>query len=244
MRVSSEASPKTLARTAGWLYLVIILGAGFAEGYVRGTLMVPGDAAATASNILGSEGLFRLGLAADLIAFLADAAVAVLFYVLLLPVSRAVSLMAAAFRLIAHPAIGGLNLLNHFGALAILDGAGALAALEPGQREALALFSLEAHGQGYLIAGAFFGVHLALLAWLLVRSELFPGWLGALVAVAAVGYLTETFTAFVVPTLAPLGAGMVVVTASVAEVSLCLYLIVKGVRATGGAAPRVEASPA
>jgi len=228
----AEASPRALARAAGWLYLVIIVGAGFAEGFARGTLVVPGDAAATAGNILAAEGLFRAGLAADLVAFLADAAVAVLLYVLLRPVSATVSLLAAAFRLVAHPAIGGLNLLNHYAALALLDGSGSLSAFEPAQREALALLALEAHGQGYLIAGAFFGVHLALLGWLLLRSELFPRALGMLVAVAAVGYLTETFTYFVAPAWAPFGTTLVVVTASAAELSLCLYLIVKGVRTT------------
>jgi len=230
----STASPRTLARVAGWLYLVIIVGAGFAQGYVRGTLFVPGDAAATAANILGSEGLFRLGLVADLVAFMADAAVAVLLGVLLLPVSRTVSLLAAAFRLIAHPAIGAMNLLNHYGALAFLDGSGSLSAFGPAEREGLALWALEAHRHGYLIAGAFFGVHLALLGWLLFRSELFPRALGVLVAVAAVGYLTETLTYFLVPAWAPFGASLVVVTASVAELSLCLYLIVKGVRTTEG----------
>ena len=232
-----KASRKRLARFAGWLYLVIIVAAGFAEGYVRGTLVVPGDASATAGNILASEGLFRLGLAADLVAFMADAAVAVLFYVLLLPVSRTMSLMAAAFRLIAHPAIGGLNLLNHFGALSVLNGPEALSSFEARQLEALALLSLQAHDLGYLIAGAFFGVHLALLGWLIFRSELFPRVLGVLVGVAAVGYLTETFTYIAAPAWASFGAGLVVITASVAELSLCLYLIVKGVRVGSDAAP-------
>jgi hypothetical protein len=232
----APASPKALARTVGWLYLVIIVGAGLAEGYVRGSLVVPGDAATTASNILESEGLFRFGLVADLVAFLADAAVAVLLYVLLRPVSHTVSLMAAAFRLVAHPAIGGLNLLNHWGALALLQDSASQTEFGPEQLQAMALLSLEAHAEGYLVAGAFFGVHLALLAWLLHRSELFPSALAVLIGAAAVGYLTETLTYFLVPTWASVGAGLVVVTAGVGEVALCLYLIVKGVRGRGTAA--------
>lgn len=156
-----EASPRTLARTAGWLYLVIIVCAGFAEGYVRGTLVVPGDAAVTAANIGSAPGLFRLGLAADLVAFLADAAVAVLLYVL---------------------------------------------------------------------TGAFFGVHCALLGYLVMRSELFPTLLGVLLVAAGASYLAESLSPFAFPAVEGITAGAVVVAAGVAEVSLCLWLIAKGVR--------------
>ena len=224
---------RTYARITGLLYLIIIVCAGFSQGYVRATLITPGDPAATAAAIQGAEGLFRLGLVADLIAFLADAAVAVLFYVLLKPVSRTLSLIAAVFRLIAHPAIGSLNLLNHWAGLLLLGGGGSLTAFEPAQLEALSLLALDLHGYGYLIAGAFFGVHCALLGYLLFRSELFPRLLGLLLAAAAVGYVTESFTHFAAPAYADLGSAMVVLTATVAEVGLCLYLIVRGVRTTG-----------
>ncbi|HSG50119.1 MAG TPA: DUF4386 domain-containing protein [Longimicrobiales bacterium] len=224
---------RTLARLTGLLYLVIIVCAGFSEGVVRSGLVVAGDAAATAENILASQGLFRLGLVMDLVAFLADAAVAVLLYLLLKPVSRTVSLMAAAFRLVAHPAIGGINLVNHFGALLLLTGEGTLAAFDPGQREALALLAMDAHGYGYLIAGAFFGVHLALLGYLLFRSERFPRVLGVLVGAAAVGYLVESFTIFLLPQYTALATGLVVATAVMGEVSLCLWLLVRGVRRPG-----------
>lgn len=226
---ATEASPGALARLAGLLYLVVIVCAGFAEGYVRSGLLVPGDAAATAENIRAAEGLFRLGFSADLVAFLCDVAIAGLLYVLLAPVSRTLSLLAAWFRLLAHPAIASVNLLNHYGALLVLDGTG-LAAFEPDQLDALALLLLEAHGYGYLIGGAFFGVHCALLGWLLFRSSRFPAALGVLLAVAGGGYLLESFSFFLVPALEALASGVVVVTAGVAEVSLCFWLLLKGVR--------------
>lgn len=118
------------ARLAGLLYLVIIVCAGFSEGYVRASLVVSDDAAATARNIMQSEGLFRLGLATDLVAFLCDAVVAILLYWLLKPVSKILSLVAASLRLIAHPAIGSLNLLNHYAALKMSGGAGSLSFLD------------------------------------------------------------------------------------------------------------------
>lgn len=223
-------SLRTHARIAGLLYLVIIVAAGFAEGFVRSTLVVPGDPGATASNILGAQTLFRLGLFADLVAFSADAAVAVLLYVILRSAGPTIALLAVAFRLVAHPAIASLNLLNHLGALLVLDGGGPLAGFEPAELERLALLAMDLHGYGYVIGGLFFGIHLALLGHLLHRSELFPSLLGILIAAAAVGYLFEAFAVFVVPSLEGLAGSLVVVTASVGEVSLCLYLLIRGVR--------------
>ena len=110
------------ARIAGVLYLAIILSGIFAEFFVRSSLIVPGDSAATASNVLASQGLFRLGIAGDLIMILCDVALALLFYVLLKPVSNALALLAAFFRL-AQATTLGVNLLNLFLGLQLLIGA-------------------------------------------------------------------------------------------------------------------------
>jgi hypothetical protein len=204
--------------------------AGFADGYVRSSLIVPGDAVATADNILGAAVLFRLGFFADLVAFLADTAVAVLLFVVLRDTSQTIALVAAAFRLVAHPAIAALNLLNHLGALLVLEDGGALAAFEPAQRQALAMYSLDLHGYGYVLGGAFFGVHCALLGYLLFKSELFPRVLGVLMCAAAAGYLFESYAVFVAPSFGDLAGTLVVATASVGEVALCLYLLIRGTR--------------
>lgn len=228
--VTDTTRLRSQARLAGLLYLVIIVCAGLAEGYVRGGLIVPGDAAATAEGIRGSLGLFRFGLLADLVAFVADAGVAVLLYLILRPTSRPLALMAAAFRLVAHPAIGALNLLAHQAGLSLLEGGAGLTAFTPDQLDQLALLSFDLHGYGYVIAGAFFGVHCALLGVLLVRSMYFPSWLGALLIAAGFGYLFEVMAVFGWPALEALAASVVVVTAGVGEVVLCIYLLIVGVR--------------
>jgi hypothetical protein len=219
-----------LARTTGLLYLLIIVAAGFAEGGVRGTLVDAADPLATSQGIAASAGLFRLGLLADLTAFLADGAVAVLLYLLLRPTHRTLALVAAAFRLVAHPAIGSLNLLNHWAALEIALGAGPAAFLAPEEAAQLTSFALELHGHGYVLAGAFFGVHCVLLGILLFRSQHFPTLLGVLLVAAGVGYLVEVLAVFGLPWLIPTAEVLVVATAAVGEVSLCLYLLVRGVR--------------
>ncbi|NGP77387.1 DUF4386 domain-containing protein [Balneolaceae bacterium YR4-1] len=223
------------ARVAGLLYLVIIVCAGFSEGFVRSTLVVSGDATATARNIMQSEGLFRLGLASDLIAFMCDAVVAILLYRLLKPVSKTLSLVAASLRLIAHPAIGSLNLLNHYAALKMAGGTGALSVFEPEQMDAWALLFMDFHSMGYLIAGAFFGLHCLLLGYLLYKSNLLPGFLGILLAIASVGYLTESFGMLLVPAYEDIYLLMVAISAGIAELTLCLWLLIKGVRNTENA---------
>src|SRR6266849_2215233 len=92
-------SPQTYARTGGILYLFIIVAALFGEVFVRGRLIVEGDAAATASNILGSETLFRVGLAGEMLTCACDVALAMILYALLEPVSRRLALLGAFFRL-------------------------------------------------------------------------------------------------------------------------------------------------
>jgi hypothetical protein len=92
------ANNKT-ARIAGILYLIIIAAGIFAEFFVRQSLIVAGDAATTASNIMAAESLFRFGIAGDLIMIISDIALALAFYFLLKPVSRSLSMMAAFFRM-------------------------------------------------------------------------------------------------------------------------------------------------
>src|SRR4051812_14794161 len=94
-----ECPPRTYARLGGIIYLFIILAALFGEAFVRGRLVVPGDATATAHNIVGSETLFRVGLTAEMLTCVCDVALAMILYVLLNPVNRNMALLAAFFRL-------------------------------------------------------------------------------------------------------------------------------------------------
>ena len=94
----TETSPRLKARLAGLCY-VLMIPAGFGM-FLRGRLVVKGDAAATAANILAHEPLFRLGLAGDLLVVACYLAVTALFYELFKPVNRSVSLLAAFFSLV------------------------------------------------------------------------------------------------------------------------------------------------
>jgi hypothetical protein len=222
-----DTSPKIIARLAGALYMIIIACGLFGELGVRSRLVVSGEPAATAQNLLSSPGLFRLGFASDVVMALSDVAVAILLYVLLRPIHRTLALLAAALRLV-QTTILGANLLHHFAALFVLGGAGYLQAFETDQRQALSMLFLDLHRHGYDLGLIFFGVHCLVLGILLVRSRYVPRALGILVGLAAVPYLTGSFTLFLFPGASSAVTPLYAI-AVLAEVSLGLWLLLKGV---------------
>lgn len=222
-----ETSPLAYARVAGILYLIIIVFGIFAEAFVRSGLIVPDDAAATAGNILASEGLFRVGFLADSIMFLSDVALAVLLYLLLRPVNRTLALVAMFFRL-TQTAVLALNLLNYYAAVLLLKGTGYAAAFEPDQLHSLASLFLDLHSHGYDLGLLLFGVHAALLGYLILKSHYLPRVLGALMIAGSATYLVGSYTRFLFPDYVSLVSPIYAV-ALVAEVSLALWLLMKGV---------------
>ena len=225
---SSEPSPLLCARLAGVLYLVIIVFGISSEVFIRSSLIVSGDAAATAGNILASPKLFRAGFAADALMLLSDVAIAVLFYQLLKPVSRTLAMTAAAFRLM-QAAILGVNLLNYYAPMLLLGDGGRVSAFEPAQLQALALLFLELHRHGYDLGLIFFGLSNLVLGYLVVKSEYFPAVLGYGLQAAGVVYLAGSFTLFLAPEHVSLVEPAYAVPL-LAELSFCLWLLIKGVR--------------
>lgn len=215
-------------RLIGLLYMAVIICAGFSQGYVRANLVAPGDALTTATNILSNIELFRFGLAADMVAFILDAIISVLLYQMLKPFGKTPAMISSGLRLLAHPAIGALNLLNHYMAYHVLSGADFLTAFDHKQLESMSLLFMDAHRYGYLIAGGLFGVHCFLLGLLLIRSKMVPGFFGLMMMVAAGGYLMETFGDFLFPGNEEWLAWVVGLSSVLGEVELALYMLIKG----------------
>ena len=222
---------QTYARIAGFLYLVIIVAGGFAELFARSELIVSGDAAATAENIVASEMLWRIAFSGEIVMLVCDVAVAVILYVLLRPIDSSLALLAAFFRLM-HVAIYGITAITNIATLYLLETADYLTAFQPDQLYALAYLSIKLHGDGYAIALVFFAFHCLSLGYLLFRSGYFPKVLGVLMMIASVGYLTDSFAGFLAPSLGAMLFPATLVPAFVAETSLTLWLIVKGVDRT------------
>jgi hypothetical protein len=223
VRVSALA----YARIGGVLYLINILCGLFGVIFVRGHLVVVGDAVTTAHNIMGSEFLFRCGIAGDLIMHITDVPMAVIFYVLLRPVSRDLSLLAALFGML-QTAILCANKLSLVTVLLLLSGSNYLKVFDASQLQALASLSLAQHEFGFGVGLIFFGVSCLVTAFLMYRSGYFPKTLGVLQAMAGVSYLINSFALILFPALADKMFPAIVLPAFVGELGTCVWLIVKG----------------
>jgi len=226
---SIVSSPKRLARIAGLLYLAVgILGA-FAFAAVYSTMYVAGDAAATASKLVANAGLVKIGVAADLIQVVFWVFLALTLYVLLRHVSG-----YAARAMVVLVAIGAsisfLNILFEFQGMRVATDPAYSATVGAAGATAMALLMLELQHYGYAIAGIFFGLWLVPLGYLAFKSAMFPKVLGIVLVVGGVGYLFDTLAAFVAPDLTPIIHPIAALLGIVAEVSLLVYLLVKGVR--------------
>jgi hypothetical protein len=219
----TESSPRFKARIAGALYLVVFFAAPFAEFFARNKLVVYSDAAATAANILAHQALFRWGFVAQIITLACDASVALIFYELLKPVSRMLSLFAAVSRLM-FVAIMAANLLNYFAPLALMGGT----QFKTDQLQALVLASQTLYASGYGIAMVFFGFHCLFIGYLIFRSAFFPRILGPFLAIAGLCYVTNSFANFLAPAFAAHLFPYIMFPA-ISELFLTLWLLVKGV---------------
>ena len=212
-------SPATL-RLAGLLYLAIIICGISAEMLFRGPLVDTGDAAATASAIRDAVGTFQLAIAADILMAAADAALAILLYIIFRPVAPVLALAAMVFRLIQSVIIT-MNLMHMQSALLLITGAPDFAVL---QAEEMALHALNLHAHGYDLGLVFFAINSLLTGVLIWVSGLFPRLVGAAIAAAGIVYLVGGFLRFFAPALFEAFAPAYAVTV-LAEGAFCLVLL-------------------
>jgi hypothetical protein len=215
-------------RFAGLLYLLTSMVGFFAMGYVPGKLIVQGDVAATANNILASQTLFSLGIAGQLIGQAGFIFVALALYDVFKGVNRRHASLMVTLIVVSIP-ISFLNELNSIAALALVRGADFLSIIEKPQRDALAMLFLNLHDHGFGVAEIFWGLWLFPLGLLVYRSRFLPRFLGVWLAIGGFAWVIMSLTGVLLPQY----LGKVYTYSQPAffgEVALMLWLLIKGAK--------------
>ena len=226
----AASSLKSQAQIAGLLYLLVIAGGLFAQELgVRQQLIVPGEPTLTAQNIVGSEGLFRIGLAVNLGYLLCNVPFAVLIY----GIFKHVNLFAArlvVLTIVVTTTIEAVNLLNLLDVLDHLTGSFHVG-FSDAQRADLAYTALQSFASGFAVSLVFFGTVCLLYAWLIFQSGYIHRFVGVLITLAGVCYLFNSFALFLSPGFAESLFPFIMLPCFIGESSLALWLTAKGVNA-------------
>jgi hypothetical protein len=230
---STEASPLYYARVAGFGLLLMAILAMFSNFSVLEGLIIPDDAAKTASNILANEMLFRSGLISFVIVLILDVLVAWALYILLKPVNKNLAMLAACFRLV-YTAIFGIALSNFLSVLPLLSGAKYLTVFTKDQLHAQVMLLIDAFNNGWLIGLVFFGCHLLVVGYLIIKSGGYlPRIIGIFLILASAGYVIDSMAHFLLPNYTDYKTIFLLIVAVpgvIGELSLAFWLLIKGVK--------------
>lgn len=214
------ASPIIHARVAGVVGAVVLASGSFA-GFVGSSLIVSNDAAATSTNIVASEVLFRFGIVGSLVMMIAWLFYALLLYRLLRSVDKNHAMAMVALVLASVP-IYMLNEVNLFATLPLAS---------RHLFEQVELF-LDVYRFGNSIAAIFFGLWLFPLGLLVFKSGFLPRFLGILLMFGTLGYLVLFVQAFFFPgSERTLWSNPLLIITHVSELALLLWLLIMGVNA-------------
>jgi len=221
-------SIKNPGRFAGLLYVLVSIVGFFAMGYVPNKLIVHGNAAATANNILASETLFRLGIAGALIGQAGFILVALALYDLLKGVNQRHASLMVLLIVVSVP-IAFLNELNSIAALVLMRGSDFLSILEKPQRDALAMLFLKLHGQGFVVSELFWGLWVFPLGLLVYRSRFLPRFLGVWLVFAGFAWVILSLMGILLPQYQD-KVNTFLQPAIVGEIAFMLWLLIRGAK--------------
>lgn len=216
------------ARVAGAVYLSMVFTAPFSLIYVPRTLIVRGNATATANNILTHETLFRLGIVADLIGSVIFIVLAIALYRLLSGVNKTHASLMVGLVLVSA-AVGFINVLSNIAALTLFRGGEFLTVFDQPQRDALAMLFLRLHGQGNVINEIFWGLWLLPFGVLVIKSRFLPRILGVWLIINGFAYLAISFTGLLLPPYME-KVYNVVFPVLFGEMAIMLWLLIKGAK--------------
>ena len=192
---SKEISPRAMARLSAVLFLLTIVGGVFAQGVLSDRLIVAGDAAATARNIIANTAVVRAAFAIFMIEMACQLGMTATMYELLKPVDRTLSATAAVFGYVGS-GIKILARLFFYAPLFVLSGSSYLSAFDQGQLEAISSLLIRINSLGAGTACIFLGVNTMIVGYLMLRSTFLPRVLGVLGIIGGAGWLSYLYPPF------------------------------------------------
>ena len=222
-------SPQRISILAGIGYLIIFITGIFSNFFVLENLIVHGNAAATAHNIINNDHLYRIGILSFIIMVLFDAFLAWALYVILIPVNKNISLLSGWLRLV-NSAIFGIALYNLITVMKILHNSDYLKAFGSEQLHAQMMLSFDTFNVVWLIGLMFFGLHLFVLGYLIFKSGYISKIIGILLVIAGIGYLIDSFANFLLPDYnkyKDIFLMIVIIPGIIGELSLTFWLLLK-----------------
>lgn len=222
------SSIKKNARIAGFLYLLVVLTGPFVLIYVPGKLFVPGDASATANNILTHQGLFRAYVVVGIVSELLFISVVLALYNLLNGVNRQRATLMVILVLIDAP-LAFLSVGNQVATLTFVRGADFLAVFDKPQRDALATLLINIDMQAVLVDEVFWGLWLLPLGLLVYRSGFLPRFLGVWLFINGIAYVIMSFTGILLPQHLEI-VRTIAFPVLFGEVAFMLWLLIRGAR--------------
>ncbi len=224
-------STKNTARLSGVLWFLSALTGGFGLIYVRSNVLVSGDAAATAGNIVASEFLFRAAIVSNLFSQVFLFFLGLTLFHLFKEVNKRVAtvLLASALMTVA---IAVVNSFNNFGALLVLSQADYLKAFTPEQLNALAMtFIRLANSSGQGLLEIFWGPYYFSFGLLIIRSRFLPKIFGILLMIASVGFAINILDKFLIPQFYPAAFTQLAMTLSALSILPTIFwLLIKGAK--------------
>lgn len=216
-------------RVVGAWYLFLILLGPLRLIYIPSKLFVHGDAAATISNIMGHEQLFRLGMASDLVCAVILIFLTLAFYGLFKTVGQYSAFLVVILGGVMPATISFISVGTDATALSLMHGSDVLSAFSKPQRDALAMVFLHMRDQETTAAEMLWGLWLAPLAWLVWRSRFIPRFLGVWLAINGLAYVIVSFTGLLLPQYQSM-AFTVSMPARLGELAIMLWLLIMGAK--------------
>jgi hypothetical protein len=226
-----QTQGKAYSQLAGLLYLIIAIIGGFSIGYMPSVIVSEGNAVLTFQNLIDHQGLFRLGIAGDIVVLALETLLTVVLYQLFKSFSTT-GMTIATYSRLAMAIIMGINLINYMIPAIIMAQPEYLNTFSSEELESLTLLFFEAHKYGELAWQIFFAIHLFMLGYVIRKSAKAPKWLGIIMLIGGVGYAGDSFIQFTLMNSEILSVlfSSLLVLAVIAEFWFAFWLLIKGLK--------------